>query len=84
MLVVVELCGISSVVVWSELSAPTSSINIIIITANYMYVLYVVILSNIYIAIHVHVRVHVHVHDPCTCIFNSGRLRDLFRQMLSL
>ena len=55
MLVVVELCGISSVVVWSELSAPTSSINIIIITANYMYVLYVVILSNIYIAIHVHV-----------------------------
>ena len=58
MLVVAELCGISSVVVWSELSAPTSSI---IITANYMYVLYVVILSNTYIAI------HVHVHDPCTC-----------------
>ena len=48
MLVVVELCGISSVVVWPELSAPTSSINIIIITTNYMYVLYVVTIIKHY------------------------------------
>ena len=56
------LCGISSVMVWPELSAPTSSINIIIITANYIYVLYVS-----YIYIHC-IAIQVHVPGPSLAV----------------
>ena len=51
-------------VVWPELSAPTSSINIIIITANYMYVLYVVTIIKHYFIYTVYLYRYMYLKKP--------------------